>query len=335
MSISAWAAPRAKSPLEAFQYTPSALGPQDVEIRISHCGICHSDLHLIDDDWGESRYPLVPGHEIVGIATRLGAAVSHLRAGQRVGVGWQRSSCGECEYCRRGDENLCARSEATCVGHHGGFAAAIVTDSRFAFPIPEALESASAAPLLCAGVTVFSPLRRHGVGPGMRVGIVGIGGLGHLAVQFAAKLGASVTALSSTAAKAEDARRLGAAEFLATSDAGGMRKAKRSLDYILSTVNVDLPWGEYLKLLRPNGTLCFVGAAPGNLGIRPGQLIGGQKTLTGSSIGGRAMMADMLSFAAERQVRPYIEARPMAEVNAALARVAANQARYRMVLENP
>jgi uncharacterized zinc-type alcohol dehydrogenase-like protein len=335
MSISAWAAAEAHRPLELFRYDPAPLGPGDVELRISHCGICHSDLHLINDDWGSSRYPLVPGHEIIGTVTRLGPAVTHLRPGQRVGVGWQRSACGECEYCRRGDDNLCTQSQATCVGHHGGFAAAIVTDARFAFPIPEAISSAEAAPLLCAGITVFSPLRRHRVGPGMRVGVLGIGGLGHLGLQFAARLGASVTALSSTAAKAEDARRFGAAEFLDTSDAAALQRGRRSLDYILSTVNVDLPWKEYLRLLRPDGKLCFVGAAPSNLGLRAGDLISGQKTVTGSNIGGRAMMADMLTFAAEHGVRPTIEGLPMKEVNAALARVAANQARYRMVLENP
>ena len=335
MTISAWAAPKAKSPLEAFRYEPASLGHQDVEIHISHCGICHSDLHLINDDWGVSRYPLVPGHEIVGTVARLGRDVKHLKTGQRVGVGWQRGSCGECEYCCRGDDNLCARSEATCLGHRGGFAAAIVTDGRFAFPIPDAIESAEAAPLLCAGVTVFSPLRRHGVGQGMRAAVLGIGGLGHLGLQFAAKLGAAVTALSSTAAKREDARRFGATEFLDSSDTAAMQKARRSLDFILSTVNVDLPWGEYLKLLRPGGTLCFVGASPSNLGLRAGDLISGQKTVTGSNIGGRAMMANMLSFAAQHGVRPRIEARPMVAVNAALERVAANQARYRVVLENP
>ena len=335
MTISAWAAPKAKSPLEAFCYEPAVLGPQDVEIHISHCGICHSDLHLINDDWGVSRYPLVPGHEIIGSVVRLGRDVKHLKVAQRVGVGWQRSSCGECEFCRRGDDNLCARSEATCLGHHGGFAETIVTDGRFAFPIPDAIESSQAAPLLCAGVTVFSPLRRHRAGAGMRVAVLGIGGLGHLGLQFAAKLGAAVTALSSTAAKREDARRFGAEEFLDTSDAAAMQKARRSLDFILSTVNVDLPWGEYLKLLRPGGTLCFVGAPPTNLGFRAGDLISGQKTVTGSNIGGRAMMADMFSFAAQHAVRPRIETRPMSEVNAALERVAENQARYRIVLENP
>jgi uncharacterized zinc-type alcohol dehydrogenase-like protein len=277
---------------------------------------------------------LVPGHEIVGTVARLGASVKHLKAGQRVGVGWQRSACGECEYCRRGDDNLCEKSQATCLGHHGGFAEHIVTDSRFAFPIPEALDSAHAAPLLCAGVTVFSPLKRGGAGPGRRVGVLGIGGLGHIALQFAAALGASVTALSSSAAKADDARRFGAGEVLVTSDAAAMQKGRRSLDFILSTVNVDLPWGEYFKLLRPNGTLCFVGAAPSNLGLRPGEFISGQKTVTGSNIGGRTMMNEMLSFAAAHKVAPRIEPKPMADVNIAMQRVADNLARYRMVLEN-
>lgn len=335
MKISAWAAPKASSGLEPFAYEAAPLGASDAEIRISHCGICHSDLHLINNDWGSSRYPLVPGHEIIGTVVRMGAAVQHLKAGQRVGVGWQRSSCGECEYCRRGEENLCDRKQATCVGHHGGFAAAIVTDSRLVFPIPDALDSADAAPLLCAGITVYSPLKRHGVGSGMRVGVIGIGGLGHLGLQFAAKLGAEVTALSSTAAKEQDARHLGATGFLDTTDAGALQRARRSLDFILSTVNVDLPWGAYLKLLRPNGILCFVGVPPSGLGLSADDLIGGQKTLTGSNIGGSAMMMDMLAFAANHHVAARIETRPMAEVNAALERVARNQARYRMVLENP
>lgn len=335
MKISAWAAPKARSGLEPFAYEAAPLGASDVEIRISHCGICHSDLHLINNDWGSSRYPLVPGHEIIGTVVRLGEAVKHLKAGQRVGVGWQRSSCSECEYCRRGEENLCSRKQSTCVGHHGGFAAAIVTDSHLAFPIPNAMDSAVAAPLLCAGITVYSPLKRYGMGPGMRVGVIGIGGLGHLGLQFAAKLGAEVTALSSTAAKEQDARRLGATGFLDTSDDGALQRGRRSLDFILSTVNVDMPWGAYLKLLRPNGVLCFVGVPPSGLGLSADDLIGGQKTLVGSNIGGSTMMKDMLAFAASHSVAPHIEKRPMAEVNAAVERVVRNQARYRMVLENP
>jgi len=333
MNIAAWAAQKARQPLEPFRYEAAPLGAQDVEIRISHCGVCHSDLHLINDDWGISRYPLVPGHEIIGTVARLGAGVTHLQAGQRVGVGWQRSSCGECEWCRRGDGNLCEKSQATCVRNHGGFAEAIVTDSRYAFPIPDALDSAQAAPLLCSGVTVFSPLFRHGIGKGTRVGVLGIGGLGHLALQFAAALGAEVTALSSSPSKEEDARAFGATDFLDTSDVAAVKARKRTLDYILSTVHVAQPWREYLRMLRPDGTLCFVGAAP-EFELRAGDFTSGQKTMTGSGIGGPRVMTEMLSFAAKHRVLPKIETVPMQEVNAAVAKVTANTVRYRMVLEN-
>lgn len=333
MNIAAWAVPKARQPLEPFRYEAAPLGAQDVEIRISHCGVCHSDLHLISDDWGVSRYPLVPGHEIIGSVTRLGPGVTHLQAGQRVGVGWQRSSCGECEWCLRGDGNLCDKSQATCVRHHGGFAEAIVIDSRYAFPIPDALGSAEAAPLLCAGVTVFSPLHRHGIGKGNRVGVLGIGGLGHLALQFAAALGAEVTALSSSPSKERDARGFGATDFLDTSDLEAVRGRRRTLDYILSTVHVTQPWREYLRMLRPDGTLCFVGAAP-EFELRAGDFTSGQRYMTGSGIGGPRVMQEMLSFAARHRVLPQIETVPMREVNAAVAKVAANTARYRMVLEN-
>ena len=333
MNIAAWAAARARQPLEPFRYEAAPLGAQDVEIRISHCGICHSDLHLINDDWGVSRYPLVPGHEIIGTVNRLGSGVTHLKPGQRVGVGWQRSSCGECEYCLRGDGNLCEKFQATCVRNHGGFAETIVTDSRYAFLIPDALDSAEAAPLLCAGVTVFSPLHRHAIGKGTRVGVLGIGGLGHLALQFAAALGAEVTALSSSKSKEQDARAFGAADFLNTSDAAAVKDRKRTLDYILSTVNVDQPWADYLRMLRPDGTLCFVGAAPA-LNVRAGELTSGRKSMVGSFIGGQRVMTEMLSFAAKHRVLPKIETVPMREVNAAMAKMAANTARYRMVLEN-
>lgn len=335
MSIAAWAAPKAHSSLEPFSYEAASLAGGDVEIRISHCGVCHSDVHLINDDWGSSRYPLVPGHEIVGTVTHTGRDVRHLRPGQRVGVGWQRSSCGTCEYCRRGEENLCATKQYTCVGHHGGFAAAMVISGQLVFPLPESLEAAITAPLLCAGITVFSPLRHHGVGSGTRVGVIGIGGLGHLALQFAAKLGAEVTALSSSPSKEADARRFGASRFLDVSTPGTVQAARRSLDFILSTVHVDLPWSDYLKMLRPNGKLCFVGSPPAGLGLSAGDLISGQKMVVGSGVGGSAAMTEMLAFAAAHGVKAEVETRPMAEVNAAVQRVVRNEARYRMVLVNP
>ncbi len=209
MTISSWAATAADAPLQPFSYEPRELGPFDLEIAISHCGICHSDIHMLDNDWGMSTYPLVPGHEIIGTVRQAGSAVTKFTAGRRVGVGWQRSSCMECEWCVGGMETCCAGQQATCVGHHGGFAEAIRTDSRFAFAIPEDLPSAAAAPLLCGGVTVYTPLR-DAVRPSSRVGVIGIGGLGHMAIRFARAFGCEVTAFSTSPAKEEEARRLGA-----------------------------------------------------------------------------------------------------------------------------
>ena len=197
-----------------YRYDPGKLGPQEVEIAITHCGICHSDLHLISNDWGISQYPFIPGHEIVGTVAAVGAEVRSLEVGQRVGLGWQSNSCGECEWCSRGMENLCPAAEGTCVHRHGGYADRVRANARFVIPIPEALDSEHAAPLLCGGITVYNPLRTHGVNPSSRVGIVGIGGLGHLAIQFARVFGAEVTAFSTSAAKEEEARALGAHHFV-------------------------------------------------------------------------------------------------------------------------
>ena len=194
MGFRAYAAHEQKGPLAPFVYEPGELGPNDVEIRVSHCGICHSDVHLVDGDWGASSYPMVPGHEIVGTVAAAGPAVRQLAVGQRVGVGWQCGACLECEWCVSGQENLCAQEEATCVERPGGFAERIRVDGRFAFPIPDALRSEHAAPLLCGGVTVYAPLARF-ARPSLRVGVIGIGGLGHLALQFARAMGCEVTAL--------------------------------------------------------------------------------------------------------------------------------------------
>lgn len=331
--IHGYAAHAAKQSLKPYDYEPVSLGPHDVEVRISHCGICHSDVHLIDNDWGISHYPFIPGHEIVGTVTSVGSQVTHLSAGQRVGIGWQRSSCMECEYCIRGDENMCRKSQATCVGHHGGFADHIRCDGRFAFPIPDALPSEAAAPLLCGGVTVFSPLRHYGVGPTSRVGIIGIGGLGHLALQFAHSFGCEVVAFSSSANKKEEALAFGAHVF-ADSSEKGLQSFGGSLDFILSTVSADMDWPSYVNLLKPKGTLCIVGAAPGPVAVPAHALISGSKRIAGSAIGSRTDMQEMLTVAARHGIQAKTEAMKMADVNAALDKVRANRARYRMVLHH-
>lgn len=330
MTIHAYAAQAPRAALAAFEYAPAELGPYDVELRITHCGICYSDVHLIDNDWGISSYPLVPGHEIVGTVAAKGSRL-RLEVGERVGVGWQRGACLTCEQCLAGRDNDCPQAAPTCVGAHGGFADSIRLDGRFAFRIPEALPSEQAAPLLCAGVTTFAPLRYFDVRPSMRVGVIGIGGLGHLGLQWARAWGCEVTAFSSTPEKEEEARSFGAHRFIASRDPAAMKAAAGSLDFILNTAHGDLDWAAYLGLLRPGGRLSFVGAPPSNLSIHASALFG-RRSVSASLIGDRGTMGEMLEFAVRHGVRAKVEVAPMSAVNDAIARVKANQARYRVVL---
>jgi uncharacterized zinc-type alcohol dehydrogenase-like protein len=309
------------------------LGPFDVEIAITHCGLCHSDIHLIDNDWGISHYPLVPGHEIVGTVRDHGSEVRHLATGQRVGVGWQAGSCLQCEWCLQGDEHCCPQQQATCVARPGGFAEAIRVDGRFAHPLPNELTSERAAPLLCAGITVYTPLKLA-VRPTSRVGVIGVGGLGHLAIQFAAAWGCDVTAFSTTPEKEDEARRLGARHFVVTGNAKQMEQATSSIDFLMSAVTAPLDWNAWLAVLRPQGTLCLVGASPGALDVAPMALITGKKTIRGSAIGNRATMQEMLGFATHHCIAAQVEVMPLAEVNAAIHRVRENRVRYRVVLTN-
>jgi len=331
MSIECFAALAAGRALEPFRYDPPALGPGDVEITITHCGICHSDIHMIDNDWDISHYPLVPGHEIIGRVSATGSNVKVVSVCDRVGVGWQCGSCMDCEWCRRGEEPCCAQTVGTCVGRHGGFARAIRVDGRFVHGIPEALESSVAAPLLCAGATVYTPLKAH-VGAASRVGVIGIGGLGHLAIRFARAFGSEVTAFSTTPEKEREARKLGADHFVLSNDSGQMERAAGSFDFLLSAVTAKLDWPVWVGLLRPKGVLCLVGASPGTLEIPPAALIVGQRTVCGSAIGSRSMIREMLDFAARHGITPRVESMPLSEVNAALDKVRSNRARYRVVL---
>ncbi|MDD5425700.1 MAG: NAD(P)-dependent alcohol dehydrogenase [candidate division Zixibacteria bacterium] len=334
MHIKGYAVRQAKLSLEKFEYKAEELGAWDVEIAITHCGICHSDIHLIDDDWHISQYPLLPGHEIIGQIVAAGARVNHLHIGQRVGVGWQRSACLKCEQCLAGDDNLCEESHATCVGHYGGFAESIRTDSRFVFAIPDRLSSENAAPLLCAGITVYSPLKHFHVRPSMKAGVIGIGGLGHLALQFTRAFGCEVTAFSTSPDKEAEAKSFGAHHFINSRDPSQMQTAAGKLDFILSTVFADLDWTGYMNLLKPRGNLCFVGAAASPVQIPVFSLITGQKSISGSPIGSRSAMNEMLEFAARHNIKAKTEVLPMTEVNRAIQKVRDNKARYRMVLVN-
>jgi len=317
-----------------YKYDPGALRPNEVEIKISHCGVCHSDVHLIDNDWGMSKYPFVPGHEIVGTVVAVGSAVKDRTVGERVGVGWQADSCGICEWCRQGDEHLCATAQPTCVGRNGGFADKIRVNSRFAIPVPSTLESENVAPLMCAGITVYSPMRNHGVRPSSRVGVIGIGGLGHLGIQFAKAFGAEVTAFSTTKEKEAEALKLGAHNFVNTRDTGALKKVAGSFDLLLSTVSADQDWQAYVAALRPKGMLCLVGASPSPVQVGAFSLILAQKAISGNNTGSPRDLFEMLDVAARHGVKATTERFAMAKANDAVARVKKNQVRYRAVLAN-
>ncbi len=336
MKINCHAIMAENQPLEKFQYEARELGDFDVEVAITHCGICYSDVHMIDNDLGMTVFPFVPGHEIVGNITDLGSNVTTLKKTDRVGIGWQAKSCNSCEWCLRGEENLCVEvfQSGTWSNPHGGFAESIIVDSRFAFPIPEKLESENVGPLMCGGITVYAPLVNYNVKPSMKVGVIGIGGLGHLALQFARAFGCEVTAFSSSPAKEEEARSFGAHHFVISNDTDQIQKIARSLDMILCTIHGDLDWNTYLITLRPNGKLCFVGVPAEAISIQAPSLIFGQLSVCGSLIGSPPTIREMLEFAARHDIKAKIDVMPMSEVNQAIAKLKDNKARYRIVLRN-
>lgn len=330
-TIDAYAAKEAGARLEPWQYEQGRLGAHDIRAKVHACGVCHSDLHIIDDDWGVSRYPLVPGHEVVGIVDEVGGEVHHLKPGDKVGIGWQRYSCGHCQQCLSGNQNLCAEYQATIVHGYGGFADMLVVNARFAYPWPKGLDDVKAAPLLCAGQTVYSALRHGGMTTAGSIGVIGVGGLGHLAIQFAAKLGNRVTAITTSEDKADFAAELGAHDSV-VSLGPKAPKVPRKFDILLNTAPADLDWPSHLNLLAPDGTLVFVAKPPSNFSVPVGMLLGGRRRVMGSPIGGRPMMVEMLKTADRYGIEPVVETSPMDQVNDVLDRLRENKVRYRAVL---
>jgi uncharacterized zinc-type alcohol dehydrogenase-like protein len=332
--IQGLAAHAAGAELLAFKYDPGKLGLHEVEIAITHCGVCHSDLHLISNDWGISQYPFIPGHEIVGNVTAVGTEVRSLEVGQRVGLGWQSNSCGVCEWCTRGMENLCLASEGTCVHRNGGYADRVRANARFVIPIPDALDSEHVAPLLCGGITVYNPFRTHEINPSSRVGVVGIGGLGHMAIQFARAFGAEVTAFSTSVEKEEEARALGAHNFVNSRESKAVKEVAGTQDLILSTVNAGQDWGAFVQALRPTGTMCFVGVPPSPVSLLVFPLISGQRSISGNPTGSPYRLKEMLDVAARHGIKAITESFPMAQANTAIEKVKKGKVRYRAVLAN-
>ena len=333
-TIHAYAASSAKGPLKPFSYDPGELGPEEVEIKVTHCGICHSDLSMLDNEWGMSKYPFVPGHEVTGTVAALGPEAKGLKLGQRVGLGWWAQSCLACHECLSGDHHLCPTVQGTIFGRHGGFADRVRAQWTWVRPIPEALDLAKAGPLLCGGVTVFAPLLIHNVRSTARVGIIGIGGLGHMALQFANKWGCEVHAFTTSDSKEEEAKKLGAHQVHNTKKDGELKKLARSLDLIISTINAPQDVGGLLDTLAPKGRLHNVGAVLKPLEVPAFSLILGQKSVAGSPAGSPTAMDDMLQFSARHSIAPITETFPMSKVNDALERLRSGKARYRVVLVN-
>lgn len=333
--------PAAGKPLSASNVQRRALRDDDVRIEIAFSGICHSDIHQARAEWGSAIFPMVPGHEIAGTVSAVGSAVTRYKVGDRVGVGCMVDSCGECEFCKDGEEQNCVQGTVMTYNGRGydgeptlgGYAQQIVVSERFVLRVPDRLGLDVAAPLLCAGITTYSPLKRWGAGPGRRVAVIGVGGLGHLGVKIAHAMGAEVVTLSRTSDKAHDALALGASRHVATSDAAEMEELRRSFDLILNTVSADLEMDAYLRLLRPHGALVNVGLPPSPYSVRPGLLVGGGRILTGSNIGGIAETQEMLEFCAEHGIGAQIEVIDGAQVNDAYDKVVAGQVRYRYVID--
>jgi alcohol/geraniol dehydrogenase (NADP+) len=332
--MTGYAATKPGGPLEPFEFDPGPLGDTEVEIQVEYCGLCHTDLSMVDNEFGISRYPLVPGHEIIGTVLAMGSCAQGITLGQRVGLGWFADSCLTCEWCKSGNHHLCASVVPTIVGRHGGFADRVRANAAWVIPLPDQLDPQSAGPLMCGGITVFNPLLLAQVKPTARVGVIGIGGLGHMALQFAKAWGCEVTAFSSSPEKEAEAKGFGADRVINSRDPEALKKAANSLDFILSTVNVPLDWGAYIAALRPQGRLHLVGGVTQPLAIPLIPLIFGQKSLAASPTGSPAAIATMLNFAARHHIQPTVETYKLSEINAALERLRQGKPRYRIVLRS-
>jgi uncharacterized zinc-type alcohol dehydrogenase-like protein len=332
MTIKGWVAVAAKQKLVLQDLDLGPLGSEDVEVAVEHCGLCHSDVSVLNNDWGISQYPAVLGHEVVGRVTAVGPATRGVKVGQRVGIGWTAASCMHCRQCMSGDQHLCVTAQPTILGHRGGFATHVRCHWAWAIPLPEKLKYAEAGPLLCGGITVFNPLVLYAK-PTSHVGIVGIGGLGHMAVKFANAYGCDVTAFTSSESKFDEAGEFGAHHVVSSRDSAAIKKLAGTLDLLIVTVNVPLDWNALIGTLAPKGRMHVVGAIPEPIPVAVFPLILGQRSISGSPTGSPVDIATMLEFAARHGVAPQTEHFPMSRINEAFERLEAGKARYRIVLD--
>jgi alcohol/geraniol dehydrogenase (NADP+) len=332
--IHALAAREAGGKLSPYSYDPGPLGDEQVEIEVQYCGICHSDLAMLDNDWGFSAYPFVPGHEAIGKVLDMGSKAKFIQKGQTVGLGWNAGSCLHCIPCLTGNHNMCVNLEQTIIGRPGAFATRVRCHWVWAIPLPDGVDQAKAGPLFCGGITVFNPLVQFDIRPTQRVAVVGIGGLGHMALQFLNKWGCHVTAFTSSASKADEAKRMGAHDVIDTHSAEALKAAANRFDFILSTVTASLDWAAYLSMLGPKGRLHVVGAVPEPIPVPAFSLIPEQRSVSGSPSGPPSEVISMLDFCARHGIAPITEEFPMSRANEALEHLKAGKARYRIVLKN-
>jgi len=332
-TVHAYAATEAKGKLKPFTYELPDLGSDQVDIKVHYCGLCHSDLSMLNNDWGMTRYPFVPGHEVVGEVVATGSEVKNLKPGDLVGLGWSSASCMHCNQCMSGNHHLCDTVEGTIVGRHGGFADYVRSHWSWAIPLPDGIDMKKAGPLLCGGITVFNPIILAGVKPTAKVGVIGIGGLGQMALKFLNKWGCEVVAFSSSPDKKDQILAMGATKVINSKEPKELEKMKGSLDFIINTTNVTLDWNSYLSALAPKGRFHAVGAVLEPMAIPAFSLIMGEKSIAGSPTGSPALIRSMLDFCVRHTIYPTVEEFPLAKVNEAFEHLAQGKARYRVVLK--
>ena len=333
--IKSYAAKAAGGDLEVWEYDAGELKPEDVEVQVDYCGICHSDLSMIDNEWGMSSYPLVAGHEVIGRVAALGEAAKDkgLKIGQRVGIGWTARSCNHCDACISGNQVNCLEGSLPTIMNRGGFADKLRADWQWVIPLPESIDIATAGPLLCGGITVFKPLLLNTVTATSRVGVIGIGGLGHIAIQLLRAMGAEVTAFSSNPAKEQEVREMGADKVVNSRDPEALKALAGQFDLIINTVAVDLDWQPYFEALAYGGNFHTVGVVMKPLQVPAFTLIGGDRRVSGSATGNPSELRTLIKFAGRAKVAPVTEMYPMSKINDALRHVREGKARYRVVLK--
>ncbi len=333
MKVQAYAAGEANGKLEKFNYELGEIGSEHVDIKVHYCGVCHSDLSMLNNEWGLTQYPFVPGHEVVGEIISVGDEVKNLKVGDKVGLGWFSESCMHCNQCMGGNHNLCPTAEQTIVGRHGGFADHVRCHWSWATPLPEGIDMAKAGPLFCGGITVFNPIILSEVKPTDKVGVIGIGGLGHIALKFLKHWGCEVIAFSSNPAKKQQILDMGADKVINSRDPQELESIAGTLDFVLNTTNVNLDWNAYLTTLAPKGKLHSVGVVPDPMPIPAFTLIGGEKSVGGSPLGSPALTRTMLEFCVRHDIYPIVEEFALENVNEAMQHLEEGKARFRIVLK--